>query len=229
MKERRVTTATYDETLDYLDRYYLTMEQLAERSVLSPSRLEALIALGVMPGHSHEATFRLTVYARVNGHHPTQDRRVRYFHPDLVDLATAADAAAKEFAPAEAAAAVRSRHDDAVHRASSLPPDDPALQALANDAWWMWRDGTTGVCLQRLSPANFVRKTEAVDTMAAALEQAVAEGPASVDRSRLDAALAAYAATAGPFGPHELGSSTRARIYEPALALAVRIERGAAA
>jgi hypothetical protein len=76
-------TATYDETLDYLQGRFLTLEQLSERSGLTPKRLETLIDTGLMPGHSHEATFRLTVYARVNGRHPTEDKRVRYYHPDL--------------------------------------------------------------------------------------------------------------------------------------------------
>jgi len=221
-------TATYEETLDYLQQHYLTLEQLAERSGLAPAQLEALIAGGLMPGHSHEATFSLTIYARVNGHHPTEVRRVRYYHPDLVELATVADTVAKDLSPADAAAAIRSRHDDAVRQASSLQADDPALRALADDAW-VWRDGTIGVCLQRFSPADIVRKTAAVEALAAALEQAASEGPTSVDRYRLDAALAAYAAVAGPFGPHERGSSTRARIYEPARALAARIERRAIA
>lgn len=221
-------TATYDETLDYLDQHYLTLEQLSERSGLTPARLEALMADGLMPGHSHEATFALTVYARVNGHHPTADKRVRYYHPDLAALATVADAAVRELGPVQAAAAIRSRHDDAVRRASSLPADDPALRALADDAWGFWRDGTIGVCLQRFSPADIVRKTEAVEAMAAALEQAAAEGPTAVDRRGLDAALEAYAAAAAPFGPHERDGSTRALIYEPALALAARLDREAA-
>jgi hypothetical protein len=114
-----------------------------------------------------------------------------------------------------------------VYAASSLAASDPALRELADYAWWMWRDGTIGVCLQRFAPANIVRKTEAVEAMAAALERAAADGPGGVERNKLDAALQAYAAHAGPFGPHERQtSSTRARIYEPALALAARIERG---
>jgi hypothetical protein len=222
-------TATYDETLDYLQHHFLTLDQLAERSGLAPSRLEALIDAGLMPAHAHEATFRLTVYARVNGHHPTDDRRVRYYHPDLAELAKAADAAAQTLGLVGGAAAIRAQHDAEVFAASSLAAGDPALRALADDAWWMWRDGTIGVCLQRFAPANIVRKSEAVAAMAEALEQAAADGPDAVDRRKLDAALAAYAAHAGPFGPHERHTSTRARIYEPALALAARIDRAAAA
>jgi len=221
-------TATYEDTLAYLERYYLTMEQLAERSGLPPGRISALIDSGLMPGHSHEATFRLTVYARVNGDHATADRRVRYYHPDLVELAAEAEAAAEQYGPAEAAVAIRHRHDEAVRQASSLRPEDPALQALADDAWSVWRDGTIGVCLRRFSSADIVRKTEAVETMAAALQQAAAKEPASVDHRALAAALEAYATVASPFGPHERDGSTRARVYEPALALASRIERDAA-
>lgn len=222
-------TATYDETLDYLEQHFLTIEQLAGRSGLPPLRLETLIAGRLMPGHSHEATFRLTVYARVNGHHPTEDRCVRYYHPDLVALAKDADAAAREFDLPRAAQVIRARHDEAVFAASSLPPDDPALRALADDAWWFWRDGTIGVCLQRFSPADIVRKSEAVEAMAAALDQAANQGAEVIDRNKLDAALEAYAAAAGPFGPHERDGSTRARFYEPALALAAALERAAAA
>jgi hypothetical protein len=222
-------TATYDETLDYLQSRFLTLEQLSERSGLEPSRLETLIDAGLMPGHSHEATFRLTVYARVNGHHPAEDKRVRYYHPDLAELAKAADVAARELGLAQGADAIRSRHDAEVFEASCLPAGDPALRALADDAWWMWRDGTIGVCLQRFAPGNIVRKSEAVEAMEGALARAAADGPNAIDRDALDAALQAYAAHAGPFGPHERHTSTRARIYEPALALAARIERGAAA
>lgn len=222
-------TATYDETLDYLQSRFLTLEQLSERSGLEPLRLETLIDAGLMPAHSHEATFRLTVYARVNGHHPTEDRRVRYYHPDLAGLAKAADAAARELGLENGAVAVRARHDAEVFAASSLPAGAPALRALADDAWWMWRDATIGVCLQRFAPGNIVRKTEAVEAMAAALQRAAADGPDAVERDQLAAALEAYAAHAGPFGPHERHTSTRARIYEPALALAARIERAAAA
>ncbi len=35
-------TATYDETLDYLESRYLTLQQLAERSGLSPSSAGAV-------------------------------------------------------------------------------------------------------------------------------------------------------------------------------------------
>jgi hypothetical protein len=217
-------TATYEETLDYLQRHFLTLDQLSERSGLASSRLEALIDAGLMPAHSHEATFRLTVYARVNGHHPTEDRRVRYYHPDLAELATTADAAAQTLGLSAAAATIRAQHDAEVCSASSLATGDPALRDLADDAWWMWRDGTIGVCLQRFAPANIVRKSEAVEAMAAALERAATDGPDSIDRAKLDAALGAYAAHAGPFGPHERHTSTRARIYEPALTLAARID-----
>ena len=222
-------TATYEETLDYLEQHFLTLEALVARTGLPAARLQALIDSGLMPGHSHEATFRLTVYARVNGHHATEDRRVRYYHPDLVELASAAEIASKRLGAAEAAVAIRRRHDDAVRQASSLAPGDPALQALADDAWSVWRDGTIGVCLQRFSPADIVRKTEAVEAMAAALERASASGVTSVDRRRLQAALASYAAVASPFGPHERDGSTRAQVYEPALALAGKLEREAAA
>ena len=222
-------TASYDETLDYLEQHYLTLEQLAGRAGLPLARLESLISGGLMPAHSHEATFRLTVYARVNGHHPTEDRRVRYYHPDLVALAQVADAAAQEFGMAGAVQVIRAHHDRAVFATSALNADEAALRALADDAWWLWRDGTIGVCLQRFSSADIVRKTEAVEAMATALEKAATSGAGTIDRAKLTAALEAYARIAGSFGPHERDGSTRARIYEPALALAAELERAAAA
>lgn len=221
-------TAAYDDTLDYLERRYLTLQQLAERSGVPPARLEVLMAAGLLPAHSHEATFRLTVYAPVNGHHPTADKCVRYYHADVAELAVGADAKARELGVAEAALAIRARHDAAVREASPLQAGDPALAALTDAAWQAWRDGTLGVCLQRFSPADIVRKTDAVNVMAAALESARVAGPAAVDRHALAAAIAAYAAVAGPFGPHERDGSTRARFYEPALALATRLEQAAA-
>ncbi len=165
----------------------------------------------------------------MNGDHPTEGKQVRYYHPDLAGMAAAADAAAEKTSIAETALAIRARHDAAVLEASSLPAGGHALKTLTESAWEAWCDGTLGVCLQRFSPTDIVRKTEAVNAMEAALETARADGPASVDRLALEAALAVYAAVAGPFGPHERAGSTRATVYEPALALAASIEREAAA
>jgi hypothetical protein len=217
-------TATYEETLAYLESRFLTLEQLSERSGLAASRIGELIAAGLMPCHSHEATFRLSVYARVNGHHPTTDRVVRYYHPDLAQLAKAADAAERELgegAPAD----IRARHDAAVAETSRRPPGRER-DAFADAGWWMWLDGTIGVCLQRFGTANIVRKTEALETMAAALADAQAGRP--VDRPALAEATRTYAAVAGPFGPHERDGSSRAKIYEPAAALADRLAAKAA-
>jgi hypothetical protein len=217
-------TATYEETLAYLETRFLTLEQLSKRSGLAAARLEGLIATGLMPCHSHEATFRLSVYARVNGHHPTTDRVVRYYHPDLVELAKAADEADRELGES-AAAAMRARHDDAVAETSRRPPGHER-DAFADAGWWMWLDGTIGVCLQRFGTANIVRKAEALETMAAALSDAAAGRP--VDRPALAEAVATYAQVTGPFGPHERDGSSRAKIYEPAVALAERLAARAA-
>jgi hypothetical protein len=205
---------TYDDTTSYLETRYLTLPQLASAARLSEPRVEALIAAGCLPGHSHEAWLSLRVEAVINGSHPTADKRVRYYHPDLVDLAVEADHLAVARGMETAARFLRERHDDAVAQAASLRKGTPEHVSLADRAWAAWRDGTFGVCLLRISTEDMIRKVQATEQLKAMLEGRV--GP---DAAALDRALTTYAAVTGPFGPHERHGSTRALVYEPALAL----------
>jgi hypothetical protein len=161
--------------------------------------------------------FSLAVSAPINGDHEVAARSVRYFHPDKADLAHEADALARRVGNEAAAAILRERHDQAVAREAGLEPGSEAHLALAERAWSAWRQGTHGVCLQRVTPQAMIRKVLATQRLEAALSDAEAGRP--VDRESLVDALARYASVAGPFGPHERDGSTRARIYEPAQAL----------
>jgi hypothetical protein len=80
------------------------------------------------------------------------------------------------------------------------------------------------VCLRRFSTKHIVRKLAATERMKAMLALAAAHGDRAVDRRALGEAAEAYADVTGPFGPHERDGSTRALVYEPALALAARID-----
>jgi len=219
--------AAFDDTAAYLDANYLTMAGLAEASGLSPSRLEALIAGGCLPAHSHEAVFSLRVETRINGSHPTEDKVVRYYHPDLAELAVEADRLARELDLDAASAALRARHDAAVAGAAGLAAGSAAHRELADRTWATWRDGTYGVCLQRVSTADMVQKVLATRQMEAILAAPQARAPDAATLEALDEALQRYAEVTGPFGPQERDGSTRARVYEPALAL--RRSRSAAA
>jgi len=209
----------YDATLGYLEARYLTLEALAGASGLNPDRLRTLIDAGCLPAHSHVAIFGLRVEALVNGSHPTTEKRIEFYHPDLAGLAREADSLAAALGLNGAATELRRRHDAAVALAAQLEAGSPAHRDLAEMAWAAWRDGTYGVCLQQLATPNMIRKATAVDALKAALDQAEREGPAGVDADALDAALTRYASVTGPFGPHERDGSTRALVYEPALAL----------
>ncbi len=209
----------YDDTLAYLEGRYLTLQGLADATRLSPARLRTLIDAGCLPAHSHEATFSLSVAAVINGAHPTAEKKVGFYHPDLVGIAREADDLAGRLGLEGAAAELRRRHDTAVAITADLEAGLPAHRDLADRAWAAWRNGTYGVCLQQVATPNMIRKVMATETMKAALEQAGRDGPGAVDAGALDAALESYASVTGPFGPHERDGSTRALVYEPALAL----------
>jgi hypothetical protein len=219
--------ASYDETLGYLERNYLTLEQLTAASGVAAARLQELIGAGCLPAHSHEATFSLRVEARINGSHPTEDKCVQFFHRDLIQLAAEADQLARRIGIEAAARALRERHDAAVAAEGSLELGSPAHRDLADRAWAAWRDGTFGVCLRRVSTADMIRKVMATEQMKSFLQHAAAEGCGVVDGRALAAALERYAAVTGPFGPHEREGSTRALVYEPALSLNTQISEHA--
>jgi hypothetical protein len=207
----------YDDTLAYLEGRYLTLQGLADASGLAEERLLELIDAGCLPDHSHEATFSLRVEAVVNGSHPTADKRIGFYHPDLAGLAREAEALVGALGLAGGATEIRRRHDDAVALAAGLEAGSPAHRDLAERTWAAWRNGTYGVCLQEVATPNMIRKVMATELMKGALEQR--DDPATIDADALDAALARYASVTGPFGPHERDGSTRALVYEPALAL----------
>jgi hypothetical protein len=209
----------YDETFAYLEGRYLTLPALAEASGLPAARLEVLIEAGCLPGHSHEAILSLRVETAISGSHVTADKRVRYYHPDLAGLAVEADTLARDLGLAAASAALRERHDAAVALAAGQPCGSPAHRQLADGAWAAWRDGTYGICLQRVSTPDMIRKVLATRRLKAILEDARATTPDAATLQALDAALEDYAAVTGPFGPQERDGSTRALVYEPALAL----------
>ncbi|HWA63148.1 MAG TPA: DUF6058 family natural product biosynthesis protein [Caulobacteraceae bacterium] len=215
-------TAGYDETLAYLEGRYLAHDRLADAAGLTPERLDTLIEAGLTPGPSHVATFALTVEAVINGAHETTPKRVRYFHRDLVETVREADALARDVGPEPAVAALRERHDRAVAAEAGLAAGSPEHAALCERAWTHWRSGTHGVCLQRFDAASMIRKVLATERMQQALSAAAEGRP--VDRADLADAAARYASVTGPFGPHERDGSTRARIYEPALALLARLQ-----
>jgi hypothetical protein len=218
--------ASFDKTLAYLQTRYLTLPQLADACGLAPTRLEALIAAGCLPAHSHEATLSLRVEAVINGSHPTQDKRVRYYHPDLSQLALEADALASRVGLESAAAEIRERQEAMVAKAASLEPGSAAHRTMADQVCTAWRDGTLGVCLQRVSVTDIVRKLLATERLRVMLEQAKSGGPNQVDERRLQDALDCYASVTGPFGPHERDKTTRALVYEPALALRAKLRGG---
>jgi hypothetical protein len=217
-------TAGFDETLAYLQARYLTPEQLAEAAGLTVARVDELIEAGLAPPHTHLARFALTVSAPINGVHEVEPRTVRYFHPDKAAIVRQADALAREVGVQAAAETLRQRHDLAVAEEAGLEVGSEAHRALSDRAWAAWRQGTHGVCLQRVAPQTMIRKVLATARLEAALASADAGRP--VDRDDLADALDRYASVAGPFGPHELAGSTRARIYEPARALLLTLEVG---
>jgi hypothetical protein len=219
----------YDDTLGYLAARYLTLQGLAEASGLPAARLLDLIDGGCLPAHSHAAVLSLRVDTIINGSHPTAEKLIRFYHPDLADLARETDALARAQGLEAASATIRARHDAAVARAAGLEPGAPAHRELADAAWVAWRDGTFGVCLKHVSTPDMIQKVLATNRMKAALEQAQHEGPAAVDVRGLVGALERYAAVTGPFGPQERDGSTRALVYEPALALWRSLADGAAA
>ncbi len=216
-------TATFDETLAYLDKSYLTLDELALESGIGAARIEELIAAGCLPPHSHEAVLSLSVTTNIIGTIEAASRHVRYFHRSLIDLTKEAEELACARGVAAAAAEIRFRFEEEVARASGLAAGSRPHLDLAARAWVAWRDGTFGVCLKEIAPANMVRKVIATEAIKAFLVKAEDRPLTGEDKIALDAALANYVEVTGPFGPHEIEQSTRRRVYEPALRLAERL------
>ena len=60
-------TATFDETLAYLEDNYLTLPELAAEAGIAAERIEKLIEAGCLPPHAHEARLRLSVTTSIMG------------------------------------------------------------------------------------------------------------------------------------------------------------------
>lgn len=188
-----------EETLAYIEARYLSLEALAERSGVSPARIEELIAAECAPPHSYAIAGEMTVESAFGAYRLPMTSR-RFYAPALVDWIRRADPLAREIGLEAAARAMRE---------AFLGPIGEALPSRwANgpeEAWALLRDGSWSLCLDDITPEAVIAKESARSTLADA--QAGAG-----DRA---AAIAAYDSVATPFAPHERPESSRVREVDP--------------
>ncbi len=206
--------ATFDETLAYLEESYLTLEALAQKSGVPPARIEELVAWNCLPPHSHEAELTIAVTTIISGRHEAMPKHIRYYHRSLIALASEADRLAQAKGLNAAAADIRQQFEREVAEAAGSTTAE-----IIKGAWKAWCDGTYGVCLKEVVPGNMIRKVAATQKMQGLLDRAKSAPLRADDLAELKEATQQYEEVAGPFGPHEVADSTRARVYGPAMRL----------
>ncbi len=212
-------TATFDETLNYLNENFLTLPELADHADVSPERILELIAAGCLPPHAHEAIFHFCVVTNISGSHETGEKRVRYYHPSQVQLTRLAHSRALQVGLDRTAAEIFDSFREEAF-AAAMKWGFQRGDQIAKLAWGAFRDGTFGVCLKQISASDMIRKVAATNKMKSLLEVARQRPLSSKEHWILVRAIAEYESVTGPFGPHEIQSSSRGLVLAPAKELA---------
>jgi hypothetical protein len=200
-----------DEVQGYLDRNYLTLEQLAERAGVAPERVLELVDAQCVPPHSHEVR-GVAVFASTFGEYAAPVPPRRYYHPSLVDWVEKADALARQHRLADVARQMRTDFEQAFEDA--LEGRAPPWPKGVNHAWAYLMDGTWGLCLKEISAPNMLRKEYARSKIAHIAARVRDGRPSEGQRATLLDAIERYNEVATDFAPHERADSSRCREVE---------------
>ncbi len=199
----------------YVDRYYITLEALVERTGVAATRIDELAEARCIPPHTYEVRGDV-VFASVFGeyHLPSQPRR--YYHHGEVEWVEKANALAQDHALAEVARIMREGFDREV--ADALDGREVRWSADRDHAWDYLMDGSWSLCLKELSASHLAEKEVARASIARIANADPDHEIDESERAELEAAVAQYDRVALPFAPHEVGVSSRHKEVGAAIA-----------
>ncbi len=203
-----------EEVQRYLDRNFLTLEQLAERAGITAERAQELIDAQCVPPHSHEVR-GMMVFASTFGEYPIPVPARRYYHPSLAGWARKASDLARRHSLADVARRMRKDFEQAFEAA--LDGREPPWPRGVDYAWANLMDGTWGLCLKEISAPNMLQKEFARQTIAGLVNPDPRHSLSEEARAALLEAIGLYDEVAGSFGPHERPDSSREREVNAAI------------
>ncbi len=198
----------------YVDRYYITLEALVERTGVAATRIDELAEAGCIPPHTYEVRGDI-VFASAFGEHRLPSQPRRYYHHGEVEWVKKADALAQDHALAEVARIMREGFDREV--ADALDGREVRWSADRDHAWNYLMDGSWSLCLKELSAPHLAEKEVARATIARIANADPNHEIDESERAELEAAVAQYERVALPFAPHEVGVSSRRLEVGPAI------------
>ena len=190
----------------YVDRHYITLEALVERTGVAAARIDELAEAGCIPPYAYEVRGDV-VFASTFGeyHLPSEPRR--YYHPGAVEWVKKASALARGRTFGEVATLMREDFDREV--ADVLDGRVVRWSADENHPWNLVMDGSWSLCLKEMTVSHMAEKSAARATIARIANTDPDHEISDDERAELEAAVAQYDRVALPFAPHEVDESSR--------------------
>jgi hypothetical protein len=198
------------ELIRYLERHFLTREQLLARCAINAAQLERLQHARMMPQPSYHLRLDLGCESFF-GPHAQQVAADYYAKGYAAWLALATTFDGEEQSRSVFFQRYRGRLEQ-LAAAGIIPgdttfADDARLQA----EWSAFLDGTYGLCTVSGLPEDIAAKEAAIAVIREVTELAALN---DAGRARLRAAVDLLDSVAAPFAPHELARSSRRRYVD---------------
>jgi hypothetical protein len=199
--------------IDYLNRHFLTREQLLARTGIDGARLAALQECGMMPRPSYRLRLDLACDSFFGRHE--ESHAIDWYAQGYVAWAGLLDALE---GPRQAYHVFADRYR---RRLAQLLDENLCSSGdeLAGDAhiaaeWKHFLDGTYGLCTRAGLPEDIAAKEAAIVVIRELTPQDSGQGLSDEERRRLTAAVDLLDAASAPFAPHEVARSSRRRYVD---------------
>jgi hypothetical protein len=199
--------------IDYLNRHFLTREQLLARTGIDGARLDELQRQRMMPRPSYRLRLQLSCDSFFGAHE--ESHAIDWYAGGAVAWAGLLETLD---GPRQAFHVFADRYR---RRLAQLAMDDmlPDAHGLADEAhiaaeWRHFLDGTYGLCTRAGLPEEIAAKEAAIAVIRALTELGARQGLQDEQRSRLAAAVDLLDRASAPFAPHEVARSSRRRYVD---------------
>lgn len=140
--------------ITYIQKNYLTLAQLADKTQLSAEDIRLFIDNQCVPGHSFTLYEHSLITSAMNEH--TVARQINYYSPSLIKHLKYVKTLSKEKTLTAIAYHVREKFNvefDQRFQGRSTPGINSK-----EDAWSYWINGIWGICLQHISVETMAKK-----------------------------------------------------------------------
>jgi hypothetical protein len=199
--------------IDYLNRHFLTREQLLARTGIDGARLAALQERGMMPRPSYRLRLDLACDSFFGQHE--ECHAIDWYAQGYVAWAGLLDALES---PHQAyhvfADRYRRRLAQLADENRCTAGDGLALETHIAAEWKHFLDGTYGLCTCSGLPEDIAAKEAAIVLIRELTSHGSGQELAEEQRQRLAAAVDLLDAASAPFAPHEVARSSRRRYVD---------------